>query len=294
MYLIHLRTFLEVYRTQSITQAAARLAITQPAASQHLKVLEAAIGKSLFIRNAKGMAATVAGHELAKSISHSIDSLEEAFANFKSRSLNIAGTVHFASPGEFMQIKAAPVLANLLEYDIQLRIQTGNRDFLYNLLKTNAVDLAIVASKPGDNALGYEKIMDEKLQLVASKEWCIKNNAQKLSIEELLDKKLIAYDEDLPLIRNFFKESVNLEIKTKAVITVPDLRSVLTFVIAGAGYSVLPDYLCEQDIAEGKLISLMDNLEKPVNPLFLVWPKIALREPRVVFVRDRLLEIFSG
>lgn len=293
MYLTQLRTFLEAYRTNSITRAAERLAITQPAASQHIKVLETAIGKPLFIRDKKGISSTIAGHELAKSIGHSIDSLEEAFASFKSQSLNISGTVHVASPGEFLQIKAASALSNLVDYGINLRIQTGNRDFLYNLLNSNAVDLAIVASKPTHTGLGFEKIMDEKFQLVASSDWCLKHNAQQLSIHDFLDKKLIAYDEDLPLIRQFFNNALGQDINTKATITVPDLRSVLSFVLTGAGYSVLPDYLCAQLVSEGKLKILLNQVNPPINSIYLAWPKIALRDPKISFTKDRLLEIFS-
>ncbi len=51
-YLLHLRMFLEIYRAGSLTRAAERLGITQPAASGHLATLEATLGKPLFLRQA--------------------------------------------------------------------------------------------------------------------------------------------------------------------------------------------------------------------------------------------------
>ena len=53
-HLIHLRTFLEVYRSKSFSKAAESLAITQPAASLHIQSLESFIGNKLFIRQSRG------------------------------------------------------------------------------------------------------------------------------------------------------------------------------------------------------------------------------------------------
>ncbi|HHN8334910.1 TPA: helix-turn-helix domain-containing protein [Klebsiella quasipneumoniae] len=39
-HLTHLRTFLEVYRVRSISQAAVNLGITQPTASLHIQAIE--------------------------------------------------------------------------------------------------------------------------------------------------------------------------------------------------------------------------------------------------------------
>ena len=58
-HLSHLRTFLEAYRSGSFSKAAELLGITQPAASQHIQSLETLVGKRLFIRQARGVTATV-------------------------------------------------------------------------------------------------------------------------------------------------------------------------------------------------------------------------------------------
>ena len=54
-HLTHLRTFLEVYRVRSISQAAVNLGITQPTASLHIQAIEMFVGKPLFIRQPRGL-----------------------------------------------------------------------------------------------------------------------------------------------------------------------------------------------------------------------------------------------
>lgn len=64
MDLHQLKTFAAVARERSITRAAERLFLSQPAISAHIKALEDALGLLLFERTPKGMRLTVDGQEL--------------------------------------------------------------------------------------------------------------------------------------------------------------------------------------------------------------------------------------
>jgi DNA-binding transcriptional LysR family regulator len=55
-----LRTFLAVYREGSLTRAAQRLSLSQPAVTGQLKTLEAELGRPLFTRLPRGVEPTPA------------------------------------------------------------------------------------------------------------------------------------------------------------------------------------------------------------------------------------------
>ena len=55
MELYQLKTFLAVAEEQHLTRAAARLHLSQPSVSTHIKALEEELGLTLFIRTSKGM-----------------------------------------------------------------------------------------------------------------------------------------------------------------------------------------------------------------------------------------------
>ncbi|HEY4318968.1 MAG TPA: LysR family transcriptional regulator [Herbaspirillum sp.] len=82
-HLTHLRTFLDVYRSQSFSRAAEHLGITQPAASLHIQALEALVGEPLFIRRSRGVTATGAADELAGSVGSYLDGLEAKLASYR-------------------------------------------------------------------------------------------------------------------------------------------------------------------------------------------------------------------
>ena len=288
-YLVQLRTFLEAYRLGSLTQAADSLGITQPAVSSHIRTLEVQLKKKLFVRHARGIDPTAIAHDLARSIGTQIESIEIGFNAVQARASNIAGTIHLAGPAEFLSERVIPALAGMMAHEIRIRIHTGGKQKIYALLNDGAIDLAITASRPERRALGYEEIEEEMFVLVAAPAWVQRNLTKPISPAQLLTQPLIAYDEDLPLIRQYFEQVFNIQINAQAAVTVGDLRMVRSFLVAEQGYSVLPRYLCESQLQKKMLMLLHQPANPPTNHLYLAWNRSSLRHPRVVFARDHLL-----
>ncbi len=204
--------------------------------------------------------------------------------------MSISGTIHLATPAEILDAQLLPAIIALLGYDLRIRIQLGGKERLYQLLNEGAIDLAITASEPNNQALDFQQIGRETLVLVAASDWAKQNLAKPFSPQELINLPLIAYDEDLPLIRRYFTEVFQSDINIQATITLPDLRIVRSLVSLGQGYTVLPQYLCKQQLQNGSFALLHKPEQPPTNNLYLVWNKGSLRHPRVVFARDRLVE----
>lgn len=287
-YLVQMRTVLEVHRSGSISKAAARLGLTQPAASAHVQALEAVLEKPLFVRTARGVLPTPAVDELARMIGSHLDAVATAFSAVKARSLVLTGTVCIAGPAEFLGHRVAPSLAGLVDLGLKVRLLTGNRDRIYGWLDDGTAELAVTASRPASRSLGFAEIARERLLLVAAPGLARRLSAGPLTLDALTSAPLVAYDEDLPLVREHLAAVFGASPELSAAVTVPDLRVVARLVAAGAGWSVLPDYICTEAIAEGSLVNIAGPREAPENALYLVWTKAALRHPRVTLVRDRL------
>jgi DNA-binding transcriptional LysR family regulator len=290
-YLPQLRTFLEAYRTGSITKAADRLHLTQPAASAHIKSLEVLIEKKLFIRHARGIKPTAIADDLARSIAPHLEQIETKFNGLRSRITSVAGTIHLAAPAEFLEGRVLPAIASLLAHDIRVRIHLGGKERIYQLLNDGTVDLAITASEPQNKALDFTEIERETLVLIAATDWKQQHLISPFDPQQLLNLPLIAYDEDLPLIQRYFAEVFQIQLDLQAVVTVADLRIVRSLILLGQGYTVLPKYLCIQQLQANTLCLLHQTELYPSNNLYLVWHKGSLRNPRIVYARNRLLEI---
>ena len=291
-YLPQLRTFIAAYRLGSLTKAAEQLGMTQPAASQQIRALEAQIKKPLFVRHARGIVPSAIAHDLARSIGLHIDAIETGFSAVQARATSLAGTIHIAGPGEYLSAKVLPLLSDLLARDIRVRLHAGGKDRLYALLDEGAIDLAITASQPNSRSLDYQAVDVETLVLVAAPSWINQHRKpidKPLDLEQLLTRPLIAYDEDLPLVREYFNQVFETTIDIQAAVTVADLRMVRSLILAEQGYSVLPLYLCDTQIQQGHLALIFSPQSPPTNKLYLAWNRGNLRHPRVAFAQQYLL-----
>ncbi|MGU9824507.1 LysR family transcriptional regulator [Pseudomonas sp. LF090] len=290
-HLDHLRTFIEAYRLQSFTRAAEALGITQPAASQHIQALEAFVGKPLFVRRARGVTATEAADELARAIGPMLDGLQMRLASYRLGSEG-GGTVHIAGPSDFINAKVAAGLAPLMAQGFRIRLHTGNRERIYSLLNASTADLAITASMPDEHSHGFARLLTERFLLVLAPQ-IASMLGKRPTAEQLASVPLIAYDEDLPLIRPVWTAMFQFAPTLQAALTVPDLRIIQDLVIKGHGWSVLPDYQCNEARESGRLVSITPEKTAPTNNLYLVWNKASMRNPRIVHIRDFILGLFS-
>ncbi|HET9627674.1 MAG TPA: LysR family transcriptional regulator, partial [Kofleriaceae bacterium] len=76
-----LRVFVAVAEQRSVTQAAARLYLTQPAVSAALRRLTTAVGAPLFVRQGRGLALTARGEQLLARSQVHLSALVEAALN---------------------------------------------------------------------------------------------------------------------------------------------------------------------------------------------------------------------
>ncbi|MBK5344406.1 LysR family transcriptional regulator [Pseudomonas sp. TH49] len=291
-HLTHLRTFLEAYRTKSFSRAADHLGITQPAASMHVQALEALVGKPLFQRLPRGVEPTEAADELARSVAPFLDGLENKIASLRPGLIK-GGTVHLVGPSDFLHALVAARLAPLMDEGFTLRFHTGAKKRIYEMLEAKQTDFAITASMPNEQSHGYAHLLTERLLLVYAPS-LLDRLGKDPNQAQLKQVPLIAFDEDLALVRPLWTSMFQVAPQLQAALTIPDLRIIKELVLGGHGWSVLPDYQCADAIADGRLISPTPPSEAPVNVLYLVWSKSVMKSPSLLYVRDYLLAAFSA
>ncbi|MEM8591532.1 MAG: LysR family transcriptional regulator [Pseudomonadota bacterium] len=289
MSLQHLRSFVEVYRCLSISEAARTLGLTQPAVSQHISALEAQLDRKLFSRRPRGVVPTALAHDLANQIGNGLDRAELALATMKARSTILSGTVHIAGPPELLAEKIAPRLKVLQASGLDMRLHLGGKASLYEMLPAGDVDLAFTASEPKDKRLGAQQVGTETLLAVAAPPMA-KNIGKYPTVKEALrTEPHVAYDTERPLLRDWCADNgVDMAGRLPAA-TAPDLRMVRALVENEVGWSVIPDYLCSRALAAGSLTVIATAAPPSRNQFFLVWGKSSLRHPRIAFARSALL-----
>ena len=202
-----------------------------------------------------------------------------------------AEPVHLAGPAELLCARVLPSLAPLVAEGVRLRVAMGLTDPLLEELRAGRHDLVIATVRPRGRTLAAVPLVDEEFVLVAAPSWAVRLR-DRLAAEgpaALHGVPLVTYAEDLPIARRYWRHVFGRRLTCPAAVTVPDLRGVLAAVVAGAGFTVLPRYLCLDELASGALVLLHEPDDPPINTGYLVQRPGIPASPQVTRVRDHLL-----
>jgi len=287
-----LRTFLAVHRAGSFTAAARLLGLSQPTVTTQIRSLEDQLGRELFERRPRGVVSTSVADELAARVASPLDALATVTDRGGFGADVVPEPVHVAGPAELLCTRVLPALAPLTGQGVRLRVTTGLTDGLLEGLRGGRFDLAIATSRPRGRTLSAVPLADEEFVLVAAPAWAERIGQDRVAAEGpagLHGAPLISYAEDLPIARRYWRHVFGVRLTGQAAITVPDLRGVLAAVVAGAGISVLPRYLCLDELASGALVTLLDPEDPPINTAYLVRRPGVSDNPHVALVGERIL-----
>src|SRR5262245_43352461 len=150
MELRYLRNFVAVAEEGSITSAASRLRVAQPALSRQLRALEPEIGSPLLERNSRGVMLTEAGIAFAADARRILAALDAAVATAQARACGTQGELNLGyAPSPSAEIlppalraleKAAP--------DVKVTLHDLSGDELLSALQNGKLQFAVLVD-PG-------------------------------------------------------------------------------------------------------------------------------------------------
>ena len=170
----------------SISTAAEKLCISQPAVSQALKALETSLGGKLFLRTSKGVKLTSEGSVLFSYVKPAFENILQGEASFKKLLDLDSGEIKIGASDMTLQFFLLPFLEIFHEKYPQIKITVTNAptpETLINL-KEGKIDFGIV-STPFDEYEGqsYVNVREIKTVFVAGNDYkSLKGKSQKLSI----------------------------------------------------------------------------------------------------------------
>ncbi|WP_328744950.1 LysR family transcriptional regulator [Streptomyces sp. NBC_00285] len=285
-----LRTFLTVYRTGSFTAAARLLGLSQPTVTTQIRTLERQLARELFERQARGVSPAPYADELAARIVQPLDSLAAVAGSAGTADDAPAEPVHLAGPAELLSRCVLPGLAPLVDRGVRLRITPGLTEPLLEDLRAGRHDLVIATFRPRGRTLTALPLSDEEFVLVASPAQAERLGRPEHLTAALNGVPLVAYAEDLPIVRRYWRHVFGRRLVRQPAVTMPDLNAVKAAVVGGAGFTVLPRYLCAEELASGTLTLLHDPDDPPVNTSFLAQRPGTSGNPHVALVRDHLFQ----
>ncbi|MEL7316403.1 MAG: LysR family transcriptional regulator [Cyanobacteria bacterium J06559_3] len=284
------RSFVEVYRIGTVSKAAEVLHLTQPAVSQHIAALEATLGEPLFQRQPRKMVPTETGKRLYTQVVVAIETLEAIPT--KTSHAERPPLMRLGAPTEFFSeyvLQRLPKTENFL-----FATRFGLAQNLIEQLLADEIDCAIATQKISRPELDYQPILEESFWLVGppnapSPPEQTAHPSHRQTLESWLkSQSWVTYSEDLPIIRRFWRVVFGHRLAINPQVVIPDLRTIREAIAQGLGYSVLPDYLCRDWVANKQLTLILKPEKAVTNQIWLAYRKRERRSPKVSLLVDWL------
>ncbi|MDH6368364.1 LysR family cyn operon transcriptional activator [Paenibacillus sp. PastF-3] len=153
------RSFYWVAQTGSLTAAAERLNITQPAVSHTIKQLEEKMGGPLFFRTSRGVDLTTEGKVLLRFIEQAFQNVEMGERAIAEMNNLNSGEIHIGASDTLCKYYLLSYLEQYHEQYPSVRIHITNRTTpeTLTLLKEGKIDFGIVSLPASDKQIEFRK-----------------------------------------------------------------------------------------------------------------------------------------
>ncbi len=162
------KTFLTITQVGNFAKAADRLYVTQSTISTRIKQLEDLLGQTLFIRTKSGTSLTPAGAQFKPFAEKLVQTWEQACQEIALPSTyeaRLSVGVQFTL-WERLMVKWLPWIKKAVP-DYAILADVGSSDWLMQQLVNGLLDLVITYTPQNRSGLSVEKLMEERLVLVA-------------------------------------------------------------------------------------------------------------------------------
>lgn len=259
MDLRQLRYFVEIAEKSSLTRAAARLNVAQPALSIHLRNMEAELGTPLVVRGHGGVTLTEAGQMLLAHARRMLSEQENVENDIRNLGTEPKGQVRLGLPGTIGAVLTVPLIeaAQKLYPKVRITISEAMSGFVVDWLREGQIDFAIVYLDLTERGIRSETILSEEIFAVAHGESL---KGARVDFESLSGFPLILPSRGHGL-RALINARFELHGKTPTVaIEIDSYSSIKALVVRGHGISLLPLHAVADEIRDGEMKAL------PVGP----------------------------
>ncbi len=241
MELEQLRYFQQVADLGSVSRAAVKIGVSQPAVSRQIKSLEAELCTRLFYRHGRGVALTDAGRKLYVAVKPLLVQLGEVKELLLEEAPEPTGSIVVGMPASLMgTIGASLAQLFLQQYPrAQLHLYEGSSGLLLEKLENGMIGAAVLYdSRRGPNML-VTPLLEEQLFLVDA--WSESPDASvPVTLEELMRRKLI-----LPSIQSGLRRTIDAafqgrNLTSPVLMEMHSVTVVKRLVEKGVGSSILP------------------------------------------------------
>ncbi len=280
-----IKEFVYVAESGSFTQASKKLAISTAQVSRQISALEKRLKIKLFYRTTRKVSLTEEGHifyQHCRGVLDGLDAAEQAITNLQSKP---QGKIKLTAPVTYGEQQILPLMNDFMQKygDLEVTAYLSNQQL--DLIE-EGYDLAIRLGKLNDSSLIAKKLGSRTNYVCASPAY-IERYGCPHSLSELDQHSCLLGTLDY---WHFKDTGRDRNIRVTGRLRYNSGSALVDAALKGLGIVQLPDYYIEQHLAQGTLVTLLDNYRAPDDGVWVVYPQNRHLSPKIRLLVDYLAE----
>ncbi|MDF1801896.1 LysR family transcriptional regulator [Thalassovita sp.] len=260
-----LRAFVATAQTGSFTGAADRLGVSNRLTSKYVAELEARLGTRLLQRTTRRVGLTAAGEELLARVPVLLDDLDEVLSLVSDEERGFVGTLRVSAPVTFGEVYVAGLLSRFAASHPDLTIDLRLSDD-YVDLASDGIDLAFRVGIPDVSALKVRRLGTIRSTLVAAPSYLAAHPAPQHPRDLLDHRCILDSNRRRPARWEFRDGTTDFDVQVPGRFQVNSARVARDLARDGLGIANCPNFILNQDIEQGRLISVLTEFTTAVIP----------------------------
>jgi LysR family transcriptional regulator for bpeEF and oprC len=262
--------FVKVIDSGSFTKAAELLNQPKSRISRRIAALEKSLGTQLLYRTTRQMQLTETGKDYYRRCAPLIQDLENANNAMTTKAEELTGVLRITAPEDYAKNILAPLVDEFLKKHPKMKVEVVLAGAYLDLIK-EAIDVAIRIGHLKDASLKSKKLASMNSIAVASPGF----------LEKHLPITKPEHLEEVPCL-NFYggpksqwkllKDKQEVKVKIQGVVSANSPEFVYHMALLGRGVAMVPRFLCEEAIADGKLVHVLKSWTSEAIPVHLLTP----------------------
>ncbi|KHE71983.1 LysR family transcriptional regulator [Halobacillus sp. BBL2006] len=279
-----LRTFLLAAEELNFRKVAEQLFITQPAVSLHIRQLEDHLGAKLFQKKGRHIQLTEFGKKFRVDAHDLLNHYDSMIQRVNRRQQGYDSTLSIAMTPLLVESVFPTIIRKYTELypNLELSIKVVDSSSLQKLVEASEVELAFSCLPALYSNLVCEKLLEEKISLVAVHDRWDEETAPPLDAIEILSSSTIFTDHH-PAYWGRLKRDIQNQLSSYRFLPVSQSHVVKRFILEGMGVSFLPSLITRREIKEGRLMKIdTPFLELPSSAIYVLYQNQNSKEQRFV------------
>lgn len=285
-------TLVQVVASGSFAAAGRQLGVPRSAISKQVRLLESRFGARLFHRTTRKLSLTDAGARFHEHCLKILNAVAMAEQDLDERHGSARGVLRMSAPREFTRLHLLSHLDQFiaLHPSVSLDLELSER---FSDLVEERFDLAVrITTSPAEGLIA-KRLAPSSVVICGSPEY-VRRHGRPTQPSELERHSCLGYKYQAQATAWDLGGPRRVRVHVTVKHHTNDNHLLRHLALEGHGLAQLPSYLVADDLAAGRLVTVLDRYRDTSRSIFLVYPSRARVPPKVRAMVDHLSAALRG